>query len=248
MKALSFFFHACTDKRCPKLDDPENGKVEVSGNHPGSKAIHSCTEGYILTGRRVRVCQRNGVWSGKAPTCERKVWYKYVYHSNLLFLFFFKPMVAIDCGPPDEPDVNGDVDFDETTLGNTAVYTCNSGYELPSRKDSETVTCLPSGDWSGPAPSCSRKPYMYIKSHANNLTMEIFFSHCLMNNIAVNCGQPPKPNSNGGVRVGATTFKSTAVYFCNSGYILDTSNGGSQYVYCQASKTWSGIAPACVRK
>ena len=57
---------------CPKLDNPANGRVKQRGIYPGSKAFYFCKRGFTLTGDRVRVCQRNGKFSGEAATCERK--------------------------------------------------------------------------------------------------------------------------------------------------------------------------------
>ena len=62
--------------------------------------------------------------------------------------------VAVDCGQPESPDPNGAISVGETTLGNTATYSCNSGFDLVG---SSTVTCLASGQWSDGAPTCQRK-------------------------------------------------------------------------------------------
>ena len=62
------------------------------------------------------------------------------------------------------------------------------------------------------------------------------------------CPPPPDPDENGSVQVGSTTYLSTAVYTCNHGYILDTSQGGSQVITCQYDGTWSDDAPRCIRK
>ena len=62
------FFSA--DKKCPKLNDPENGDVKISGVIPGSKATYQCDKGFILVGSSSRRCQRNGKWSGEAPICK----------------------------------------------------------------------------------------------------------------------------------------------------------------------------------
>ena len=64
-----------------------------------------------------------------------------------------------------DPDPNGSVDVDETTLGNTANYSCNLGYILVG---SATVKCLYTGLWSDFAPACeckqvtSRLPVMHL--------------------------------------------------------------------------------------
>ena len=61
---------------------------------------------------------------------------------------------------------------------------------------------------------------------------------------AVDCGQPDDPDDNGSVNVDTTTFGSTATYSCDDGYILT----GSETVVCQADRSWSDTAPACIRK
>ena len=50
-----------------------------------------------------------------------------------------------------DPD-NGRVDY-ETTLGSTATYTCNTGYQLDG---DSTRTCQSDETWSGSAPTCTR--------------------------------------------------------------------------------------------
>ena len=69
---LSCFFLSDKKVYCEKLEDPENGDVKQKGIYKGAKAVYSCDEGYILTGKEIRVCQRNGKFSDEAPTCERK--------------------------------------------------------------------------------------------------------------------------------------------------------------------------------
>lgn len=58
------------DKICSKLTAPEYGSIKLSGRKPGSKATYTCNVGFTLEGEDTRKCQRNGVWSGEAPTCE----------------------------------------------------------------------------------------------------------------------------------------------------------------------------------
>lgn len=68
---------------------------------------------------------------------------------------------------------------------------------------------------------------------------------CLHIYVAIDCGPAPDPDENGYSDVEGTIFKSIVRYFCNKGYVVDTSNGGSQWIYCQEDKTWSGKAPNC---
>ena len=67
--ALSF---SVVEIKCPDLDDPKDGSVDVSGVLPGDKAKYRCDYGFRLDGEHTRTCQYNGVWTGEAPTCKRK--------------------------------------------------------------------------------------------------------------------------------------------------------------------------------
>ena len=62
---------------CPKLTNPENGRVIqlLDGNVPGTVANYSCDAGYNILGNVARECVSMGlvaVWTGEAPTCQRK--------------------------------------------------------------------------------------------------------------------------------------------------------------------------------
>lgn len=60
---------------------------------------------------------------------------------------------AVNCGSLSSP-VNGQVVVPITTLGNTAVYSCNNGFALVG---DETRECQVGGDWSGSQPTCVGK-------------------------------------------------------------------------------------------
>ncbi len=48
-----------------------NGQVNTtSGNIFESKATYACDDGYTLNGTSIRICQANGTWSLKVPTCD----------------------------------------------------------------------------------------------------------------------------------------------------------------------------------
>ena len=61
------------DVTCEDLQDPSNGRVELSGNTPGSTAEYSCNSGYRLVGTQSRTCQDDGFWSDEEPICECKL-------------------------------------------------------------------------------------------------------------------------------------------------------------------------------
>ena len=238
----ALLYSCIVDKRCPKLDDPENGKVKITSLKPGGKAIYSCDTGYELEGyTTIRICQKNGQWSGKAPVCARKSMPAYNYINKNLFHCF----IAIDCGPPPQPDVNGQVQYTGTLLGDTARYTCNEGYELEGEVDEVIIECLNTGDWSGPAPACNRKWTVISKKNISKTIIINVLFIVSVTSLAVDCGAPPAADDNGDVAVDETTFRKTAIYTCDYGYLL---RGGSQQIYCQADETWSGTPPDCVRK
>ena len=56
----------------------------------------------------------------------------------------------MDCGSLNAP-ANGQVTLTGTTFGQTATYSCNTGYNLCG---DSTHTCPATGQWSGSAPTC----------------------------------------------------------------------------------------------
>ena len=57
----------------------------------------------------------------------------------------------MDCGSLTDP-ANGRVDHTVgTSLGETATYSCNTGYNLVGNS---TRTCQATGEWNGSAPTC----------------------------------------------------------------------------------------------
>lgn len=235
-------------KKCPKLNDPENGDVKISGVIPGSKATYQCDKGFILVGSSSRRCQRNGKWSGEAPICK-----------------------AIDCGPlPSIP--NGAVSISPNSqLGGTATYVCISGHVLVGNRQRR---CQASGSWSGNEPKCVRVDCGQLPDIPNGqvdispdtkfgsyATYSCNLGHVLQGNqqricqangqwsgstpkcVRVDCG--PLPNiPNGEVNISPDTqFGSTAQYSCNSGFVLV----GKAQRFCQANGQWSGQAPTCIR-
>ena len=57
---------------------------------------------------------------------------------------------AVNCGTLPNP-ANGQVNTTGTTFGQTATYSCNTGYSLVG---GSTRTCQATGVWSGSAPTC----------------------------------------------------------------------------------------------
>ena len=69
--------------------------------------------------------------------------------STLLSIFLI--LAVVDCGNLTDP-ANGQVNHSSgTTFGQTATYSCNTGYKLVG---DSTHTCQATGNWSGSAPTC----------------------------------------------------------------------------------------------
>ena len=104
--------------------------------------------------------------------------YSYIHRSRNSFVFFeilFKPdqhlhiafllSTVVDCGALTDP-ANGQVSHpDGTTFGQTATYSCNTGYTLVG---DSTRTCEATG-WSGDAPTCERMLCVQLQVHVHNI-------------------------------------------------------------------------------
>ena len=141
---------------CGSLTDPANGQVShTSGTTFGQTATYNCNTGYNLVGDSTRTCQAVGVWSGSAPTCVGMFYsavstIKEICEVNYMYKIMFLSTV-VDCGSLTDP-ANGQVDLTSgTTFGQTATYSCNTGYNLVG---DSTRTCQATGVWSESAPTC----------------------------------------------------------------------------------------------
>ena len=54
------------------MDDPENGRVSLSGTTYNSVVTYSCSSGYDLIGNNTRTCLETGNWSGGESICTSK--------------------------------------------------------------------------------------------------------------------------------------------------------------------------------
>ena len=212
---------------CNALSDPANGQVSTNGTTFGETATYSCNTGYNLVGDNTRTCQATGNWSGSAPTCQRMLLLSNITIKHVHNVFLLSTVV--DCNALTDP-ANGQVSTTETTFGETATYSCNTGYNLVGNN---TRTCQATGNWSGSAPICQR---MLLLS---NMPIKYVHNVFLLSTV-VDCNALSDP-ANGQVSTTGTTFRETATYSCNTGYDLVGDNTRT----CQATGNWSGSAPTC---
>ena len=57
----------------PAPDAPANGQRIGSGRTFKSTVTYTCNRGYTLQGDNTRTCMANKLWSGRTPTCNRKL-------------------------------------------------------------------------------------------------------------------------------------------------------------------------------
>ena len=55
---------------CPIAAEPVNGVVNMTGRRYNNTVTVTCEDGYQYTGTSVRVCQKDGSWSGKGGFCK----------------------------------------------------------------------------------------------------------------------------------------------------------------------------------
>ena len=86
-------------------------------------------------------------------------------------------LTVVDCGNLTDP-ANGEVNHTSgTTFGQTATYSCNTGYNLTG---DSTRTCQATGEWSGSAPTCQGtlvKDYFHMCICTRSITICIGALH-----------------------------------------------------------------------
>ena len=126
---------SCSEILCPDPVGIANGMVTFTGNSVGDTATYTCNSGFTLNGDAITECTEaedssSAEFQPAAPSC-----------AELL------------CPNP-VGIANGMVTFTGNSIGATATYTCDSGFELIG---GATTTCIQENMNSAafqPAPSC----------------------------------------------------------------------------------------------
>ncbi|CAG9571132.1 unnamed protein product [Danaus chrysippus] len=243
------------DRECPELDQPEIGKVSVSGRLFGDKAVYSCPHGYHVVGLQSRSCQADGKWAGQAPACKENIYclqpptIEHARHSAL----------------PEQAT------FD---LDATVQYNCHTGYVTNGFPRAKCLAIDGQASWYGPDITCEPRscgepgdvPHGWVTADC----------HTFGCRAVVQCGQgfelvgkaerycqadgawapkelptcvlvtqvqcpPPEAPRHGKAVYTSCAYNSVVSYECKYGYRLV----GDATRRCGADKKWSGTQPVC---
>ena len=114
-----------------------------------------------------------------------------------------------------------------TSIGDTATYTCDDGYELVGV---EVLNCQSNGMWDSSPPICRRELQIFNEYHPS----------CSLYSPTALCPHLSNP-ANGVVSLSGNSEGDTATYACNEGYELV----GTPVISCEDGGTWDGPLPTC---
>ncbi|XP_049819209.1 sushi, von Willebrand factor type A, EGF and pentraxin domain-containing protein 1 [Aethina tumida] len=236
-----------TPSSCGSPDKKINTTIVGNNYNLGASIEYKCPEGHRLVGDSKRNCDKEGFWSGSAPTC------KYV-----------------DCGHLPNLDHGSVVLKDgRTSHGARAVYSCHENYTLIGH---EVRTCGDDGKWTNSTPQClfdwcPDPPEIHggivtTTGHRAGDTATytcqagyiIFGQGVLSCGLGgewsgkapsckyVDCGAPPNiDNGRYDLINGSTTVDSIVQYTCSEDYWLE----GDKVQKCTREGKWSSDAPSC---
>ncbi|XP_071546933.1 sushi, von Willebrand factor type A, EGF and pentraxin domain-containing protein 1-like isoform X1 [Panulirus ornatus] len=240
----STFCHGCG---VPSV--PPDGSIQQSGSDPGAKVTISCDRGFKLyRGDDERTCLIYGIWSGDEPECRR-----------------------VSCGFPGYL-LNGHVEGNSYSYGDTVSYTCNPGFFLVGYTER---TCQSDGEWNGERPQCEVIKCPDLSAGPHGEVMSLLGNYMPTNQISFRCeegyqmdgpntltcggdgqwdGHPPSCQSetcgelpsitNGYVEGGPLVLPGEQVVVkCDFGYKLV----GDALVTCKEDSTWSRPLPKCIK-
>ncbi|XP_052245310.1 sushi, von Willebrand factor type A, EGF and pentraxin domain-containing protein 1-like [Dreissena polymorpha] len=236
----------CTIKDCQKPPVLHNGFHNATSTTYNSTVIYSCNPGYTMFGENSITCNDTGNWNKLLVNCTIK-----------------------DCqNPPVLQD--GFHNATSTTYNSTAIYSCNPGYTMYGEN---SITCLDTGNWSellvnctikdcGTPPILTNGDRTFLNTTVNSTieytcnpgydlngisnihcietgTWSILEANCTMKD----CHSPPVLK-NGHTSVTTTTYNSTAIYICSSGYDMQ----GHNSIACLATGNWDKLEANCTIK
>lgn len=121
---------SCEPVNCGMPESLSHGSSNYQDTQFQATVVYRCDIGYILIGDDTHVCIKDKVWNGNMPVCE-----------------------IIQCDQPSHIISNGRMSGDNYTYGSVVTYVCDPGYYIDG--ETNTRTCLASGDWDRPIIVCT---------------------------------------------------------------------------------------------
>uniref|UniRef100_UPI0037E866A2 P-selectin isoform X2 n=1 Tax=Semicossyphus pulcher TaxID=241346 RepID=UPI0037E866A2 len=192
----------CQVEQCPVLNDTDIRAGRMNCSHPiavysyNSTCEVTCDEGHELKGQDQIRCDHTGQWTAPVPACTVK-----------------------KCAPILFP-VTGNMTCVDTfgafSFASRCNFTCQEGYYLTG---DNTLTCLASGQWSKPTPTCTVVKCNSMKAPSS---------------ASVRCQDP----------VGVNSYGSICSVRCEEGFDLI----GANMTKCSSQGNWSHALPVCQAK
>ncbi|XP_047361548.1 sushi, von Willebrand factor type A, EGF and pentraxin domain-containing protein 1-like isoform X4 [Vespa velutina] len=155
----------CEVITCPKLKVPENGylvKANACSNVVNAACGIRCRIGFQLTGDSIRLCGKDGTWSGNEPQCSLKTCpaLRAPLHGR------------VRCQHDDVYQDRMKDDLTSHPIDTRCQFRCDVGYQL---RGSKVRNCLPVSRWDGLETTCKPIKCEPLKQLANGM---IFPTNC----------------------------------------------------------------------
>ncbi|XP_053178932.1 P-selectin [Scomber japonicus] len=191
----------CQAEQCPVLNHTKISGRNMNCSHPiapysyNSTCEIRCEEGYWLSGQDHIRCDHTGQWTASVPTCS-------VQKCSSIFF----PTGNMTCVDTVEP----------FSFGSECNFSCQEGFYLIGEN---TITCLASGNWSKPTPTCAVVlcDSLMVPPHAS-----------------MKCQDP----------LSAYSYGSVCTVKCEEGFDLI----GTNMTKCLSQGNWSHALPLCQAK
>ncbi|XP_040195456.1 C4b-binding protein alpha chain-like isoform X2 [Rana temporaria] len=243
----------CEVKICPYPNiTPKTSFIPVKIQYQyGDKLTYNCSEGYQLTGESESVCNHEGRWSPKLPSCRG----------------ICNAPKQLEYAQLNEIFLDGKTFFQNDKV----LYTCRKGYSR-NYEYNNTLICLGNFKWSHPEPFCSRiscgppetitnavyeaknflfgSEAVYKCEKGYNMVLGNNTRKCLdtkkwsdpIPKCEVQTCPPPEDLVNGSYSVQKKiyTYLDSVTYKCDHLNLV-----GEALVSCTAEGTWTSGAPEC---
>ncbi|XP_070567840.1 protein mesh-like isoform X2 [Ptychodera flava] len=233
----------CETILCEFLAPPVNGTKEGDGLEFNSTVTFDCDDGYNISGQAELLCQSDGTWNGKPPTCE-----------------------SIVCDSV-EPPTNGMKMGEDRTYQSVVSFECEKGYLVNGSKE---IACQHDGTWDAEPPKCevilcpTLEPPVngVMEGDGATINSTVIFDcdegYNISGEAELSCqsegtwnGQPPTCEPivcdsielpTNGMKMGVNrTYQSVVSFECEKGYLVN----GSKEITCQHDGTWDAQPPKC---